>query len=76
MADVKVSQWTKVNLCSEIICGRDYGTDFMFSCFAYRFPNAINICDTSLTMRYTGLNKGACVQSDTESRTKTTTSTR
>jgi len=51
-------------------------TDFMSSCFVYRFPNAINICDTSLTMCYTGLNKGACVQSDTDSRTQTTTSTR
>jgi len=57
MANVKVSQWTKVNLCSGIVCGRDFGKDFMFSCFVYRFPNAINICDTSLTMGYTGLNK-------------------
>ena len=48
-------------------------TDFMFSCFVYRFPNAINICATSLTMRHTGLNKGACVQSDTECRTQTAT---
>jgi hypothetical protein len=27
-------------------------TDFMFSCFLYRFPNAINICATSVTTRY------------------------
>jgi len=28
MADVKVSQWTKVNLCSGIISGRDFGDRF------------------------------------------------
>jgi hypothetical protein len=42
MADVKVSRWTKVNLCSGIILIGICETDFMFSWFLYRFPNDIN----------------------------------
>lgn len=39
MADVKVSRWTKVNLCSGIILIGICETDFMFSWLLYRFPN-------------------------------------